>query len=35
MLAHRMVGLLPELAPRDALALAAVRSVAGPVAGRN
>ena len=35
MLTHRIVGLLPELAPRDALALAAVRSVAGrlPPAG--
>jgi magnesium chelatase family protein len=29
MLAHRIVGLLPELDPDDALALAAIRSVAG------
>jgi magnesium chelatase family protein len=29
MLAHRLVGLLPELTPGDALALAAIRSVAG------
>jgi magnesium chelatase family protein len=35
MLAHRIVGLLPELDPDDALALAAIRSVAGrlPAAG--
>ena len=33
MLAHRIVGLMPELAPRDALALAAVRSVAGRLPG--